>query len=129
MKTPKKRYGKLTILGAEGSTVSVQCECGAKLTVARHALMRGDHKSCGHGACKAYNRAEHDPSFVPRKPRAITLINVRRAWASYHHKDVRKRLTMEQLAAKYEVPYTTLCGVFNAVRKCGGIDQYVEKLT
>jgi len=128
MATLKKRYGKLTVVAREGRLVEVRCVCGRTLEVERHNLERGDHQSCGQGACKNYARAEYDPDFQPKHPRAMKLASVRKAWEFYHHDDPGKRLNMEQLSKRYRVAYSTLCGIFNAVRKCGGIDQFEEKL-
>lgn len=130
MNTQKKRYGSLSLIGrAEGQLISVRCDCGRELEVAKHNLLRGDHKSCGKGACKNYNRAEFDPEFQPLRPRSMKLASVRKAWELYYHDEPEKRKDMKQLAARYKVAYSTLCGIFNAVRKCGGIDQYEAKLT
>lgn len=129
MPTLKKRYGKLVVLAHEGQMVSVRCECTRVLEVSKHNLMRGDHRSCGNGACKNYARAEYDPDFQPKMPRSIKLASVRKAWTLYHHDQPDQRLDMRQLSRRYRVPYSTLCGVFNAVRKSGGIDAYEEKLS
>lgn len=128
MATLKKRHGKLTVVEVDGQTVTVRCKCGRMIEVSKHNLLRGDHQSCGKGPCKNYNRATYDPNFQPMLPRSMKLASVRKAWEHYHAQDADARLDMRQLAARYHVAYSTLCGIFNAVRKSGGIDKYEEKL-
>ena len=89
------------------------------------SLRSGRTKSCGHPPCK-YEVNSYDHEFQPRRPRVMTLRQVKAAWHAYHR--VARRRTLQQLADHYEVNRHALDGIFRSVRKSGGIDRYLTLL-
>lgn len=69
---------------------------------------------------------EVDPDFQPMMPRAVTLAQVKRAWTRYHKPG--NRLSIVLVAEKYGIKGPTLQSAFKAIRRCGGIDEYIKKL-
>ena len=122
-----KRYGKLSVTATEvidGRTMAhVKCKCGRTKSVLAESLRRGNTKSCGNPPCK-YDTQKPDKSFRPRRPRAMTMAQVKRFWKAYHRP--ANRLTLEAAAEKFDVNYHTLDSLLRSIRKCGGIDRYVE---
>jgi hypothetical protein len=127
------KYGRLTVLDdwtAGGRRyVSARCECGRTTEVLAASLLSGKTKSCGRGACKTHHRVEVEPGYTPRPPRALTVEQVRKAWNRYHHPQASQRRTIAQLSVIHKVKDNTLMSIFRAVRRAGGINAYIKKVT
>lgn len=125
-----KRYGKLSVISTEvidhHTVANVRCVCGRTKQVVAESLRAGKTKSCGHPPCKYDTNTAFDPDFVPRRPRVLTLPQVKQFWKSYHR--VRARPTLADLAEKYGVNYHMLDGLLRSIRKSGGIDRYLQLL-
>lgn len=87
------------------------------------SLLNGSTKTCGAGACRVV-KAKVDKAYHPRGTSALTIPQLKAAWTAYNR--TRHPLSMKELAAKYEVNRETLRSLFRAVRKCGGIENYVQ---
>lgn len=129
-RTLQKQYGRLKVLGESTvdhrRIVEVRCACGRTKQVMADALLSGRTKSCGRGACKMYSRAEKQPGYKPKPPRAMTPAAVQRAWARYHHDNPAQRRSVSQLAQIHNVNLNTLQSIFRSVRLSGGIAAYMK---
>lgn len=129
----KKTYGKLVVLAQDKANgrrvVWVQCACGAKKSVMYDALINGRTKSCGAGPCKGYRRHKLDKGYKPRATQVCTLAALKRMWSTYHHPRPDKRKPVRQLAEERNISVASLTYVFQSVRRAGGIDEYIRKVT
>lgn len=87
------------------------------------SLLNGSTKTCGAGSCRVV-KAKVDKTYHPRGTSVLTLRQLQWAWATYHR--VRNRWTMTQLAQHFDINRESLRSLFRAVRKCGGIEAYVQ---
>lgn len=124
-----KRYGKLLVIRTEhvdGTLCAlVECTCGTRKHIAPSQLRAGRYRSCGAGKCRNYPKPKTDRSFQPLGPRILTVARVRKMWNEYHQK---AGVRYTDLADKYGVSVPAVSWTFRNIRRCGGIDKYVQRV-
>ena len=88
-------------------------------------LRAGNTKSCGKASCRPRATGLKPRTLAPTGPRALSLLHVQRAWASYTSDDTSKQRSVAQLAKRHRVPARTLYDIFRTVQDVGGIDDYI----
>ena len=124
----KTKYGKLTVL-SEGTIegrrqAMVQCACGVTKMVYADALRSGRTRSCGAIACRLHT-TKVDRRFRPRGSRSLPVATLRRVWDAVNNP--KRPMTVTAAAEKYGIENrAALYTAFRAVKKCGGMDRYLQ---
>lgn len=132
LKALRRKYGKLTVVSEEtvgGRRVAlVNCTCGQQKQVMVDALTSGRTKSCGAPDCKyGKGRSRVQKGYTPRGSRKIPRAVLRAVYKATTRTE--KPMTIAAAAEHYDITAVqTLYSALRAVRKCGGWDQYMERM-